>query len=85
MNTSIESGDGTSNSERIASEVEQAVQEVGERFPGYRSQLTKAALECYILTAEHDEKHININQKFDELIRSLARQVGQNASSRGDV
>ena len=84
MTTSIDRDEGTSNSDRIASEVEQAALEVTERFPGYRRRLAQAAMECYILTAEHDEQRISINQKYDEVIRALAREIGQNAPSRGE-
>ena len=74
--------EGTSNSERITAEVERAAQMLTERFPGYRRRLAEAAMECYVLTAEHDEQRININQKYDELIRSLAGEIGRSAPNR---
>lgn len=82
MTTSIERDEGTSNAERITVEIERAAQTLTERFPGYRQRLAEAAMECYVLTAEHDEQRININQKYDELIRSLAREIGRNTLSR---
>ena len=85
MSTSTENDDGTSNAERIATELERAAQTVIERSPGYRVRLAQAAMECYLLTAEHDEQRININQKYDEAIRSLARDIGQSASERSEA
>jgi len=82
VTTSIERDEGTSNAERITVEIERAAQTLTERFPGYRQRLAEAAMECYVLTAEHDEQRININQKYDELIRSLAREIGRNTLSR---
>ena len=76
MTTSTEDG-GTSNSERIAAEIERAAGQAVERFPGYRKLLAQAAMECYLLTSEHDEQRININQKYDELIRKLAGEIGR--------
>lgn len=85
MTTSIDHDEGTSNADRIASEVKEAALGVAERFPGYRHQLTEAAMECYVLTAEHDEQRININQKYDGLLRTLAREIVRNAPTRGDA
>lgn len=84
MPISTERDEGTSNSERIAGEIEQAARTLPERFPGYRRQLAQAALECYLLAAEHDEQRININQKYDELVKSLAREIGLIVTSRSD-
>lgn len=83
MTTSTDHDEGTSNSERITVEVKRAAETLTERFPGYQQRVAEAAMECYVLTAEHDEQRININQKYDELIRSLAREIGQNAPKRG--
>lgn len=85
MSTSTEGDEGTSNAERIATELERAAQMTTERFPGYRLRLAQAAMECYLLTAEHDEQRININQKYDEVIRSLAREIDQNAPNRSEA
>ena len=85
MSTSTESDEGTSNAERIATEIEGAAQIATERFPGYRVRLAQAAMECYLLTAEHDEQRINIIQKYDEVIRSLAREILQNAPDRSEA
>lgn len=85
MSTSTESDEGTSNAERIATELERAAHTTTERFPGYRARLAQAAMECYLLTAEHDEQRININQKYDELIRSLAREISQNAADGSET
>ena len=85
MSTSTENDDGTSNAERIATELERAAQMATERFPGYRVRLAKAAMECYLLTAEHDEQRININQRYDEVIRLLVREIGQNAPNRSET
>jgi hypothetical protein len=57
-----------------------AAREVEERFPGYRELLTKAAIECFMLTAEHDEQRININQKYEHIIHELARKIGKGAT-----
>jgi hypothetical protein len=85
VSTSTENDDGTSNAERIATEIERAAQTATERFPGYSAQLAHAAMECYLLTAEHDEQRININQKYDEAIRSLAREIGKSAPERSET
>ena len=85
MSISTSRDDGTSNSERIAVEVERAAQGSTERFPGYRQRLAQAAMECYLLAAEHDEQRININQKYDEVIKSLAREIGQTVNNRSDA
>jgi hypothetical protein len=82
VSTSTENNDdGTSNAERIATELERAAQMSTERFPGYRVRLAKAAMECYLLTAEHDEQRININQRYDEVIRLLVQEIGQNSTT----
>lgn len=81
MPISSESSEGTSNAERIATEIERATQTITERFEGYRLRLAKAAMECYLLTAEHDEQRININQRYDQVIRSVSREIGQDAVS----
>ena len=85
MSTSTENDDGTSNAERIATELERAAQMATERFPGYRVRLAKAAMECYLLTAEHDEQRININQRYDEVIRLLVQEIGQNTPNRSET
>ncbi|MFE6173704.1 hypothetical protein [Streptomyces sp. NPDC056464] len=84
MSTSTDRDEGTTNSERISSEVQRAAQDVEERFPGYRTLLTNAAIECFLLTAEHDEQRININQKYEHVINELARQIGQSAADGSD-
>lgn len=84
MPTSTDRDEGTSNAERITSEVEIASREVNERFPGYRELLTQSAIECFLLTAEHDEQRININQKYDQVITSLAREIGQRTEEWGE-
>jgi hypothetical protein len=85
VSTSTENDDGTSNAERIATELERAAQMATERFPGYRVRLAKAAMECYLLTAEHDEQRININQRYDEVIRLLVQEIGQNTPNRSET
>jgi hypothetical protein len=80
MSISNESNEGTSNAERIATEIELAAQAMMERFSGYPSKLAKAAMECYLLTAEHDEQRININQRYDQVIRSLSGEVSENTA-----
>jgi hypothetical protein len=85
VSTSTEGDEGTSNAERIATELEHAAQMVTERFPGYRLRLAQAAMECYLLTAEHDEQRININQKYDEVIGLLAREIGHDAPKRSET
>jgi hypothetical protein len=77
MSTSTEGDDGTSNAERIAAELERASGQLVERFPGYRQRLARAALDSYLLAAEHDEQRININQKYDELIRNIAQDISE--------
>jgi hypothetical protein len=84
MATSIERDEGTSNADRIFSEIEQAVLNVEERFSGYRQLLAEVAMECYVLTAEHDEQRININQQYDELIKDMARELSRDASNGGE-
>jgi hypothetical protein len=76
--------EGTSNVERIAIEVERAAWQLSERTPDYRDRIAKAAIECFILTAEHDEQRININQKYDELIKTLAHDIGSRESEALD-
>lgn len=76
MDTSNDRDEGTSNAERVAAEVKRATRGIDERVDGYRDLLADAALECYVLTAEHDEQRININQKYDEVINRLARAIG---------
>ena len=85
MSTSTEGDEGTSNAERIATELEHAAQMVTDRFPGYRLRLAQAAMECYLLTAEHDEQRININQKYDEVIGLLALEIGHDAPKRSET
>ena len=75
MTISNSGDDGTSNAERISAELQLAALHVTERFPGYRGLLAVSALECYLLTAEHDEQRININQKYDEEIKTLVRNI----------
>lgn len=77
MTTSTERSEGTSNVERITAELQVAVVGVPERFAGYRQQLVDTALECYLLTAEHDEQRININQKYDAAVRAIAAEIGR--------
>jgi hypothetical protein len=83
VSTSTDPDEGTSNAERIASEVQSATRQVNERFSGYQDLLAQAAMECFKLTAEHDEQRININQKYDQVITSLAQEIGQNSAERG--
>ena len=85
MSTSTENDEGTSNAERIAAELERAAQTATERFPGYRARLAQAAIDCYLFTAEHDEQRININQKYDEVIRSLAREITPDILDRSEA
>ncbi|MEW2255544.1 hypothetical protein [Streptomyces sp. NPDC047869] len=81
MPTSANHDEGTSNVERISSEVHTAAQEVVEKFPGYGELLAKAAIECFVLTAEHIEQRININQKYDQVITTLAREIGRHTTN----
>lgn len=80
MPISTDRDEGTSNSERIAAEIQKAAEGMNERFPGYRERLARAAFECYLLTAEHDEQRININQQYDEVAASVAREIGQHTA-----
>jgi len=82
--TSTDRDEGTSNVDRIATEIQRASQEVNERFPSYRDLVAEAAVECYVLTAEHDEQRISINQKYDEVILGLAREIGERTPDRGE-
>jgi hypothetical protein len=77
---STDRDEGTSNSERIAVEIHKASLGMNERFPGYLEKLARAAFDCYLLAAEHDEQRININQKYDEVTVSVASQIGQHAA-----
>ncbi|MFD8527149.1 hypothetical protein ACFV0L_07020 [Streptosporangium canum] len=80
MPTSTERDEGASNIERIRAEMESAALGVSERFPGYRSKLIDAAIECYKLTAEHSEKRIDINKKYGDVVNLLARAIEENRS-----
>jgi hypothetical protein len=84
VTTLTERDEGTSNSERIAAEAHSATSEVDERFPGYRELVARSALECFLLTAEHGEARTNINQKYDQIIRTLAREIGQQSTLRSE-
>jgi hypothetical protein len=79
MSISTDRGEGTSNSERIAAEIQRAAEAMNERFPGYSEKLAAAAFECYFFTAEHGEQRININQKYDEATTVVARQIREHA------
>lgn len=84
MSISTDRDGGTSNSERIAAEIQKAANAMPERFPGYWERLAAAAFECYLLTAEHGEQRININQKYDEATRAVARQIGKSEADGAD-
>lgn len=84
MATSTDRDEGTSNVERIRAEVQKAAQQVS-RLPEYQELLVGAAIDCYLLTAEHDEQRININQQYDEVINLLAQAISQTATNRGEA
>lgn len=63
------------NTERMRLELEKAVASLPERFPGYREGLVIAAMDCITMTAEHDDRKTNINQRFDSCLESLAKQL----------
>jgi hypothetical protein len=65
----------TGNTERIRAELEKAVGMVAERYVGYRDELVKAALECITDTAEHDDRPVNINQRFEARIQQVATEI----------
>ena len=65
----------TGNTERIRAELEKAAECLTESFPGYRKALVDAALDCITSTAEHDDRRLNINQRFDGHIQTIAARV----------
>lgn len=65
----------TGNTERMRAELEKSAESLPESFPGYRKALVDAALDCITSTAEHDDRRLNINQRFDGHIQSIATQV----------
>ena len=76
----------TGNTERIRAELEKAAESLPESFPGYRKALVDAALDCITSTAEHDDRRLNINQRFDGHIQTIATQViGAKDGGRNDT
>ncbi len=65
----------TGNTDRMRTEIEKACAGVDELYPGYRKALVDAALECISATAEHDDRRVYINQRFDTQIQTIATQV----------
>ena len=60
------------NVQRIEEELRAAVEQVDEKYEGYREDLIQAAVQCIADQAEHAETQININQRFDARLRTLA-------------
>jgi hypothetical protein len=56
-------------------ELLKAVSNLEDRYPGYREALVQAALDCVTDTAEHDDRRLNINQRFDAQIERIAQQA----------
>jgi hypothetical protein len=67
----------TGNTDRIRTELEKAVERLPERVSGYRDALVRAAMECITDTAEHDDRRVNINQRFDARIQRIAAEIGK--------
>ena len=65
----------TGNTERMRAELQKAVGLLTEKYPGYRQVLVQAALECVTDTAEHDDKRVNINQRFDGQVARIAEKL----------
>jgi hypothetical protein len=65
----------TGNTERIQAELQKAANALPEKFPGYREALVRSALECITATSEHDDRRLNINQRFSAHIEQLATQA----------
>jgi hypothetical protein len=60
------------NTDRIRAELEKASADLPETFPGYRKALVDAAVDCITSTAEHDDRRLNINQRFGAHIELIA-------------
>jgi hypothetical protein len=69
----------TSNTDRIRVELERAADVLPEKFAGYRNALVKAAMECIMDAAEHGDRRLNINQRFENRISQIAAQFGSRA------
>lgn len=65
----------TGNTDRMKAELLRAVSSIRDLHPGYRDALVQAALECITDTAEHDDRRLNINQRFDAQIEKIAQQA----------
>ena len=63
------------NTERIQRELRQASDSLEERIPGYRDDLVNLALLCITVTAEHDHRKTNINQRFDNSLEEIAKRL----------
>lgn len=63
----------TGNADRIRVELEKAALSLEERYPGYRESLVSAAMDCLAITAEHDDRKTNINQRFDACLDTLGK------------
>jgi hypothetical protein len=73
----------TGNTDRIRAELEEAAASLPESAPGYREALVQAALDCITATAEHDDRRLNINQRFDGRIEQIASLVASNKQGHG--
>jgi hypothetical protein len=71
----------STNVERIRRELTKASESIDEKFDGYREQLIDAAIECIADSAEHDEKRVNINQRYKQRLRDLGANLEQEAQS----
>ena len=63
------------NPARIESELASAAQEIEELQPDFRTLLVTFALECIADEAEHVDKKIFINQRFDGRCTSIAARI----------
>jgi hypothetical protein len=71
----------STNVERIRRELEMAAESIPEKFEGYREHLIDAAIECIVDSAEHDEKRVNINQRYKKRLRDLGEMLEEEAQS----
>jgi hypothetical protein len=70
----------TGNVDRIVQELQSAVLEVEERFPGYREKLVEVATALMISQIEHANLKKNINQLFDKSIEEVGRMLGESGN-----
>lgn len=63
------------NVDRIRAELEKAASKLPERFAGYHNAIIDCAIDCITMTAEHDDRKTNINQRFDTCLITIAKQM----------